>query len=303
LSSPPLTGDTGEVMFALKQRAEAGGDASLGYRDWGIEGNLENLKKIDLDDRELWAAANPALGGGRVTMETIGRLRKAMTANEARGFAREVLGLWPKKLEGGGAIDPALWASLFDPESRRDGDVAIGVDIAPDRKYAAMGIYGLRADGLGHEQVVVYRPGTDWILDAVVEWRNALDPVAVAMGRGTAASLEVELEKLGITRPVDLEKPQRGDLAVANATEMSAATGQFLDGIRQKIDRWAPDTADALTTSVAGAAAKQTGDSLVWARKESNADTSPLVSVTLARWSFYALAHLIDQEDGPPNIW
>jgi DNA polymerase III delta prime subunit len=303
LSSPPLTGDTGEVMFALKKRAEAGGDASLGYRDWGIEGNLENLKKIDLDDRELWAAANPALGGGRVTMETIGRLRKAMTANEARGFAREVLGLWPKKQEGGGAIDPALWASLFDPESRRDGDVAIGVDIAPDRKYAAMGIYGLRTDGLGHEQVVVYRPGTDWILDAIVEWRNALDPVAVAMGRGTAASLEVELEKLGITRPEDPEKPQRGDLAVANATEMSAATGQFLDGIRQKIDRWAPDTADALTTSVAGAAAKQTGDSLVWARKESNADTSPLVSVTLARWSFYALAHLIDQEDGPPNIW
>jgi phage terminase large subunit-like protein len=313
LSSPPLTGDTGDVMFALKKRAEAGGDASLGYRDWGIEGNLEELKKIDLDDRRLWAAANPALGGGRVTEETIGRLRKSMTANEGRGFAREVLGVWPKRIEGGGAIDPALWASLCDPESRRSGDVAIGVDIAPDRKYAAMGIYGLREDGLGHEQVVLYKPGTEWILDAIVEWRNALNPVAVAMGRGTAASLEVELEKLGITRPQPKDgeppkhgeppKPQRGDLAVANATEMSAATGQFLDAVRQKTDRWAPDAAGALTTSVAGAVAKQTGDSLVWARKESDADTSPLVSVTLARWAFHALAHLVDEEDGPPNIW
>lgn len=296
LSSPPLTGTSGEVMFGLKDRAEAGGDDSLGYRDWGVEGNLEELGKVNLDDPELWAVANPALGLGRVTLETIRRLRRMLAANEGRGFAREVLGLWPKQVKGGGAIDPDLWLALNDPESKRDGDVAIAVDISPDRTYASIGLYALRADGLGHMQIVAYAANTDWLLDKIVEWRDVLNPVAIAMGRGTAASLEVELEKRGITRPEDPDKPKRGNLAVATATEMSAATGQFFDAVRQKTDRHAPDPANALDLSVAGAAAKLTGDQMAWARKESNADTSPLVTVTLARWAFHSLAHLVDQQ-------
>lgn len=305
LSSPPLTGTSGEVMFGLKNRAEAGGDDSLGYRDWGVEGNLEEISKVDLDDPEVWAVANPALGLGRVTLETIRRLRKMLSANEGRGFAREVLGLWPKQVKGGGAIDPTLWLALNDPESKRDGDVALAVDISPDRSYASMGLYGLRADGLGHMQIVAYGAGTDWILDKIVEWRDVVNPITIAMGRGTAASLEVELEKRGIRRSEDLEKPKRGDLAVATATEMSAATGHFLDGVRDRTDRHAPDEANALDTSVAGAVAKLTGDQMAWARQQSNADTSPLVSVTLARWGFHTRVHLVDleEDDEPFNVW
>jgi hypothetical protein len=295
-SSPPLDGDSGDVLFALKNRAENGGDDSLGWRDWGPAVNLDQLDRIDLDDPAVWAATNPALGI-RITLETIQRERRSMGGPE---FARERLSAWPRQQVGGGAIDPALWAALMDPQSRRDGDVAIGVDIAPDRKYAAIGLYGKRADGYGHIQVVDYRPGTDWILERVQEWRDAVNPVAIAMGRACAASLEVELEKMGITRPVELERPQRGDLAVTTASEMSAACGQFLDAIRQRSDRYVPDTANALDASVAGARVKQTGDTLVWARKESAGDTSPLVAVTLARWAWHARSHLVDQE--PPSI-
>ena len=294
-SSPPLDGESGDVLFALKARAEAGGDDSLGWRDWGLAANLDQVDRLDLDDRALWAATNPALGI-RVTEETIRRERRSMGAPE---FARERLSVWPRQQVGGGAIDPATWASLMDPESRRDGDVTIGVDIAPDRRYAAIGLYGKRADGCGHVQLVDYRPGTDWILDRVREWRDAVNPIAIAMGRACAASLEVELEKMGIARPVDPERPQRGDLAVTNATEMSAACGQFLDGVRQRTERYVPDPANALDASVAGAKVKQTGDTLVWARKESAGDTSPLVAVTLARWAHHSLSHLVDQAPEP----
>ncbi|MGH3096953.1 MAG: hypothetical protein ACRDMV_13260 [Streptosporangiales bacterium] len=295
LSSPPLTGDTGEVMFALRKRAEDGGDDSLGYRDWGVEGYLEDRDKVDLDNRELWAQSNPALGLGRVTEETIVLLRRSMTANAGRGFAREVLGIWPRELRGGGAIDVAQWAALLDPESRRDGRVALGVDIAPQRDYAAIAVYGIRSDGLGHTQLVDYRPGTDWLVTRIVELRDALGPVALGMGRATAASLEVELNKHDIARPENADEPHAGDLAVTNATDMAAATGQMLDAVKQSQLRHIGQ--DELDTSVAGAETKQTGDSLAWARKESNADTSPLVAATVARWAYESRAHLLVDAD------
>ena len=43
-SSPPLSAVTGEILFSLRKRAEKGGAKSLGYRDLGIEGNLDEQK-------------------------------------------------------------------------------------------------------------------------------------------------------------------------------------------------------------------------------------------------------------------
>jgi hypothetical protein len=314
LSSPPLTGDTGEIMFELKDRAEAGGDDSLGYRDWGVEGFLDDRAKMDLDDPKLWAQSNPALGRGRVTLSTIQKLRRMLSSKEGRGFAREVLGLWPKRIEGGGAIDMDIWrrdhleGGLLDPESRRAGDVALAVDIAPNRDYAAIGIYGNREDGFGHSQIVAYKPGTEWVVDEVVRWREALDPVAVVMGRGTAASLEVELKKVGIHRAKDRpdddfsekEAPKRGELHVLTALQMSGAVGNLLDAVRQKTFRHIGQR--ELDASAEGSKTKRNGDTIAWALADFAADTAPLVTITAARWGFTALAHLIDEEEPDPCV-
>ncbi|WP_143264185.1 hypothetical protein [Amycolatopsis kentuckyensis] len=311
LSSPPLTGDTGEVMFALKKRGEAADDDSLGYRDWGVEGDLDNLAKLDLDDRALWAAANPALGLGRVTFETIGRLRKAMAANGGRGFAREVLGVWPKRREGGSFISADEWSALMDAESRRDGDVALGVDISPARDYACISLYGKRMDGWGHGQIAVYAPGTDWLVAAIEQWRNTVDPVAIVMGPGTGKSLKVELKKAGIVVPEERDKserlpgeeikPKRGDLIILGAGEMGAACGALLDAVRQKTLRHIGQ--EELTTSITGVTARETNDGLQWARGKSSADTAPTVSLSLAQWGFDTRAHLVDQDGEPFNVW
>lgn len=301
MSSPPLTGDTGEILYALRARADAGGDDSLGYRDWGAAGELEHLKTLDLDDRALWQTTNPALGI-RITEETVLRERRSMGALE---FARERLGVWPQRRQGGGAIDVVQWAKLFDKDSRRDGALALAVDIAPQRDYAAIGIYGLRADGgpctghgancNGHWQLADYRPGTDWLIDRIVELRDGLDPVAIGMGRSTAASLEVELEKLGIHRPENPDEPVRGDLAVTSAAEMTAATGHALDAVRQATVHHIGQ--QPLDAAVAGAKTRETGDSVAWSRKDANADISPLVAVSLARWAYEARAHLVVEAD------
>lgn len=287
LSSPPLSGTTAGPLFALRARADAGGDASLGFRDWGAAGDLDNLGRIDLDDRSLWARTNPALGI-RIGEETIERERRSMTPED---FARERLGVWPKRLEGGGAIDPEVWAALCDAGSRRDGDVALGVDIAPQRDYAAIAVYGPRADDLGHVQLVDYRPGTDWLVGRVVDLVAALEPVAVGMGRATAASLETELAQAEICRPENLDEPERGDLAVVTGADMSAACGELIDAVRQRSLRHIGQR--ELDASIAGARIRETGDAIAWARKDSSADTSPVVAATVARRAFEQRAHLM----------
>jgi hypothetical protein len=289
-SSPPLNGESGEVMFNLKRRADAGGDDSLGWRDWGIEGDLDHLDDLDLDDRSLWAASNPALGM-RLTEETILRERRSMGN---AGFARERLCIWPKISQGNTVVDPAAWARLTDGGSQRDreGGVALGIDISPLRDYAAVCVYGLREDGLGHVQLADYRPGTKWLIPRLVELREALEPVALAMGRGTFAFLETALDKAGFQRPEDLEAPEPGDLAVTNAVDMAAAAGQLLEAVREESFRVVPNR--HLDVAVASAKTRQTGETIAWTTKGVEGDISPLVAMTLARWSFVTRSHLLE---------
>lgn len=286
-SSPPLDGGSGEVMFALRERAEAGGDDSLGYRDWGVEGDLDHLDKLDLDDRALWASSNPALGI-RLTIETILRERRSM--GDA-GFARERLCVWPRKSQGNVVIDAGVWARLADGESRRTGGVALGVDLSPLRDYAAICVYGVREDGLGHVQLADYRPGSKWLIPRLAELRDALGPVAVAMGRGTYAFLETDLDKAGFAKPEDPEQPEPGALAVTGAVDMAAAAGQLLEAIREESFRYVPSR--QLDVAVAGAKTRQTSDTIAWTAKGAETDISPLVAMTLARWSYVTRSHLL----------
>jgi hypothetical protein len=290
-SSPPLDGASGDVLFMLKARAEAGGDDSLGYRDWGAAGDLDNLDKVNLDDHAVWEATNPAWGK-RVGPEATARDRRGMSD---QGFAREILGVWPRRTQGNVVIDAGAWARMADEDSRRIGAVSVAVDLSPLRDYAAVCVYGTRGDDLGHVQLADYRPGTKWVVDRLVELQQALQPVAVAMGRGTFAFLEVELSKAGFTRPDDAENPDAGDLAVTGPIEMAAATGQLLEAVREESFRYVP--ARPLDLAVAGAKTKQSGDTIAWTPKGAEVDTSPLVAMSLARWSYVTRQHLLEGAD------
>ncbi|MFF8406910.1 hypothetical protein ACF06P_35445 [Streptomyces sp. NPDC015684] len=288
-SSPPLDGESGDVLFMLRERAEAGGDDSLGYRDWGAAGDLDHLEQIDLDDRALWAATNPAWGT-RVSEEATLRDRRGMSP---KGFAREILGVWPRRSQGNIVIDPRLWAAMADEQSARTalGGVAIGVDVSPLRDYAAVCVYGVRDDGLGHVQLADYRSGTRWLVPRLVELRTALEPIAFAMGRGTHAFLETALREAEFQLPEDKEAPETGDLAVTGAIEMAAAAGQVLEGVREQAFRYVPNT--HLDTAVAGAKTKQSGDTIAWTTNGTDVDISPLVAMSLARWVYVSRSFLL----------
>jgi hypothetical protein len=302
---------TSDHLHRLKDRGRAGNDPYLIWIEFCAPGgwvdppcesgarcaHTPGTPGCALDDERMWPSANHTLGK-RITIDYVRAERRALPPIE---FGRERYGWHEIPVVGSAAIDIAQWAKLLDALSKRAADVAIAVDIAPQRDYAAIGLYGPRSDKLGHWQIVDYRPGTEWLPDRIVELRDGLDPIAIAMGRATYASLEVALEKLGIRRPENVEEPKRGDIAVLSAAEMTASTGQALDVVRQGGVRHLGQ--QPLDAAVAGAKTRETGDTVAWSRKDASADISPLVTVSEARWAFHALAHLVDKIDEPFNIW
>jgi phage terminase large subunit-like protein len=296
-SSPSLDGASGAELMRIRDRG-SGATARLAYFDYGAPGDLDHLEDLDLDDVELWKRCNPSFGI-RISEDFVRAERAAMTPE---GFARERLGVWPAPVIAGGAIDVAKWIALLDAGSSRSGDVACAVDISPLRDYAAIVMYGPRADGVGHAQVVRYHPGTDWIIPAIAEIQAKLTPVAWGMGTGTYKSLREELAKIEIVTPADGHKPARGDICLVAGGDMAAACGQIIDAVKQGSLRHVSDS--PLENAVRGAKLRQTGDVVAWARKESAVDISPLVGLTLARWAYMTRIEAIqDTYLAANNIW
>jgi hypothetical protein len=295
--------DTSDYLHRLKDRGRAGNDPSLTWVEWCAPGGWEDppceLGKrcshmpatpgCALDDEEMWQQANHSLRK-RITIEYVRAERMALPAME---FGRERLGWHQPSITGGAAIDLGQWAKLLDVESERDGGVAIAVDISPTRDYAAIALWGRREDGKGHGLIVAYKPGTDWVIPELVKWRDAVNPVGIGAGRQVAASLmgeEFDLTEIRI--PARIDEPDYGDLVILNSTDMTAATSQFLDAVKQGSFRHVGQR--ELDASVAGAKTKTTEFAEMWTRKDLESDTSPLVALTFARYVFESRAHLVE---------
>jgi hypothetical protein len=324
MSSAPLVDS--DVLRGICTRGRLG-STGLVYYEWSASGEKRDLEKLVTDNKALSDEAADTDAGRQLRdrlFEKVAEANRAfrsrilessilreLKATGAEQFMRERLGVW-SELESGAAIDSTSWANLGDPHSRRDGDVALAVDISLERDWAAIGLYGHREDGLGHLQLVEYHAGTNWIIPKLIEWRAAIDPVAVGMARGTYASLKKDLTAAGFIRPEDRpptkdkdnpHPPQRGDLAVMTGTDMAAACGQIIDAVRQRSTRHVP--VQQVTDAVAGAKTRVTGDTVAWSRTAKDIDITGLVVFTEARWSYYARVDAIQVEDYDPteDIW
>lgn len=293
-SSPPLDGITGEQLYALRKRAQAG-DPGLAYFDWGVQGvDLTDLGEVDsdgrplvdLDDRKLWKATNPSYGiirsnGSRgITEGFVERERGTMSPVD---FARERLGIWPRRIEGAsGVIDLDHWRNLADPYAERPSNVVFAVDVNPARTHGVIVACGMLGEA-AHVAVVDYRPGTHWIVDRLAGLCRSWDPLAVALDvKGPVGSLLLDLAEVGIEPPEDRDRPGRGTLIVPTAGETAQGFGLFVDAVRESRIRHADD--GPLNLAVAGAAVRPLAGGSAWDRK-AGADISPLVAATLAHWA------------------
>ena len=294
-SSPPLDAVTGAQLFRVRRRALAG-DASLAYFDYGAEGCLDNLTGVDLDNRPLWAATNPALGH-RISEASIERERAAMSPE---GFARERLGIWPPDLSEGFQVIPADdWEAAFDTESEIDGPLVLAAAVSLDRSRAAIAVCGRRADGKPHVEITSTalrsdnRNGTSWVVPRLVQLAERNHPAAIVMDEfGPTGSLIPAAEEAG------LEVTRMGTAAAARAYGMfyDAVSGADPDGrVLRHIGQ--PE----LTAAVAGAKRRQLGEGFAWDRRAATVDITPLVAATNALYGFATRPQ--DEQIEPFGFW
>lgn len=297
-SSPPLSGHGSEALYKLRTRSEERRGARLGYRDWGREEALEEVLQMTdaertafLDDENVWASVNPALGGGRVTVETVRNMRDSMTD---KGFAREVLGCWPTQIGDGTSwrvITEDQWRSRggLTEWDRPDGRAVFAIAAShPDADQIAIASAG----GRGREtlvQIVEHRPGRAWAVERVARMVKDHRPAAVLIDRkGPAKVLIPGLEDAG----VKLTHPTADDVTQAAAWFLRAVAADKAATLRHYEQ---PE----LIAAVAAAVKREVGDGWAWARRGVT-DISPLEAATLASWG--ATVHKVAPPPPPQAV-
>ncbi len=252
-------------------------DSTTCWLEWAPR----DLDALDVHDRQAWADANPTLGRPHgVTLE--GLVADAETM-DAQTFAREHLNVWAELslLTG---IDPITWAACRDDRALISGaDVALSIDIAPERDRGAVVLAGMLEDERVTLEVVETSSDVHELARRAVEiaerWRTR-----VVLDRGSpAASLVPLFDRAGVT------------VRLLSLPDFARACADFHDAAARHVLAHRGDF--RLTDAVAAATKRPVGDSWVW-RRRGSADVSPLVAATLARWGLVGVEHELT-----PTVW
>lgn len=250
-------------------------DSALGVFEWSARPGAP------INDRDAWAQSNPALGH---------RIRESTLASDAKTdpewvFRTEVLCQWSDgSLEG--PFPPGAWDAGIDLASTIAADSPLSwcVDVSMDRTRAVVFVAGYRPDSVPHVENAAERAGLDWVPGWFAE-RAAKAPMSVVVqGRGApASSLIDDLEAIdGVT-----VVPWGGaELGNGTARLYDAVTAQkVVDGVHQASPGVFHLPWPSLDVAAATAVPKiLEGGAVVWDRRKSPTDISPLMAATGALW-------------------
>jgi hypothetical protein len=260
--TPPGPKASGEVFTRVRGDTISGKASRSCWHEWSCE------QDVDLDDREQWHRANPALDTGRLQMAVIEGERATFSDD---GFARERLGMWATG-SSNAVIDADSWHEIRDEKSVATRGFALAVDVAPDRAVSSVGFAGQRDDGLWHVELDEHRAGVGWLSGYIVRLVEANPQIRAVVidGASPAASIVDELKQARIR------------VTVTTARDMAAACGQFYDGV---YEAWLRHIDQPQLNVALSVARKRTlGDAWAWNRKNAASDITPLVACTLALW-------------------
>ncbi|MER6892014.1 terminase [Streptomyces halstedii] len=271
-----------------------GEHSATAYFEWFAPDDMRR------DDPATWRATMPALG--HTITEAVIRAELEKASDDPSGFDRAYLNRTRKAVPPQDPNVPkAKWPALFDPGSQAGPDLALAIDVAPLRDWASIGVASAREDGRIHVELVDRRPGTEWIVPALVRLVDLWDPVAIGIDvptRSPAGSLLEELAEAGIKPPEEPDKPARGDLMVFHLAEVVSACGQLADAMKR--GQLAHIDQVPLTAAVNGARTRPLGDAWAWHRRSAQIDISPLVTATLARYALLARLPLLAEAPYDP---
>lgn len=263
LGSPPGPASPGEVFTRLRGAALSGNVDRLAWQEWSAD------KGDDLDDRELWAKANPALGV-RISAETIEDERADMSDET---FARERLGMW-EAATSSSVIDEEAWEKLYAAGSTPVSRVVFGIDVNPERTRASISLAGYRGDGVVHCEQAENARGVDWVVPLAKRLSRAQGNAPFVIDSvGPASALIQDLEAAGVP------------LIVLTTSEVRQACGMFYDLVMsQQMHHHGQST---LALAVSMLRKRKLQDGFAWNRANNQSDITPAVA---ANWAVYGLA-------------
>jgi hypothetical protein len=285
--------------------AQAPGDYRLGLFEWSAPDGSDPLDPV------AQAQANPQYGR-RIEPESL--MLSAKRAVEKGGdaligFKTERLCMRvPRVASDPEAIPTERWAQLRDARSLPGEDVVFQVEIdnTPTGRTASITSFSPRPDGRGHIEVVAHRPGTAWLIPALVTLKALHDPVAFGLNAsGPAGSLVTGLAAVGIAVPEDPEAPPRGALMVLRSADAAKAWEQFAAAVDVDADAIRHTGQQLpLDTAVSNATVKQRGDLEVLARRTAAAGgIGPFVGAVNARWTYFERIDKIVEPEAEPEAW
>lgn len=274
-----------------RSACETGNHGRTAYFEWSAPDDA------DPGDPETWRLCSPALGH-TITLDALAAEWEKAQRAQARGqegistFRRAYLNQWPdipvlpeEAAEVESKIPAGDWLECLDRDpANAPTKVEFALDVSPDRKRATIGASGRRSDGRFHVEVVENRHGTSWLVARTVELVGrhgghvTLDPA------GPAGALIEPLVEAGV------------EVRKVTMREHAQACGAFVDDVIEHQLRHGGQ--DVLDNAVAAAVERNVEDVWLWSRRRSgDADITPVVAVTLARWA------ASKSNEGPPNLW
>lgn len=238
--------------------------------------------EADILDSEAHAQANPAMGYGEITEDSMAAgARDAQAGGNEAGWRAEHMCQWPITVTPG-RIPMRIWNDLADPDSRPGNEVFVGVDVALDGKYTHIAICSQRDDGMWHVEIIASRAGYRWVPGWLAA-RKGSDWFSGAVGMQVKGSASASLAPL--LRAAGIE------VAEWQGTHMSSSVLGYITTIegRGVVHRAQP----VLDVSVEGAVDRKRGDISIWDRGNSATDATPLVATNIAWW----MATRIDEEE------
>ena len=225
--TPPYPGAPGTVFRRRRTACLTEPGAHDAWHEWSVE--AKSVDEIDLEDKTLWYAANPALGI---------RLTEAFTEEELAtqspdGFARERLGWWSPILTqvADYAIPAEAWDACRSEAPKPEGKTAFGVKFSADGAEVCLCGAVIPANGPARVSLIERRPtgrGIAWL----AEWINE---------RVNKASCCVIDGKNGADLLVDHIKDTwrvKGAVIRPSARDVIAAVSTLTNAVNEKTVTW-----------------------------------------------------------------
>lgn len=225
--TPPYPGCPGTVFRRTREGMLTDPTPGDAWHEWSVEG--KSIDDINIQDRTLWYATNPAMGI-RLTEEQTAVERARQSAD---GFARERLGWWSPVLTQAVvyAIPADEWDACRSHKPKPEGRTAYGVKFAADGAEVVLCGAVIPAEGPARVSLIDRRPtalGMQWLSDWLCA-RYARASCVVIDGKN---GVDVLIEKLSAVWKA------KNSVIRAGAKQVVAAAGTLCDAVAERSVTW-----------------------------------------------------------------